>query len=97
MKAARLFRWCLIAGLCLLIAVAWLVYAMIGPAVSRSRLAQIRMGMTKSEVREVLGEPSENGNLHQWEFSSPLNFGWVEISFDDQGRVTEINDESVFP
>mgnify|MGYP003333851251 CR=1 FL=1 len=97
MKPSRVSKSLFIVGLGLFIGLCWLIEAMIGPAVPRSRLRQIQPGMTKSEVRKLLGKPRGVEGDWQWEFARPLNVGWVEIWFDDQGCVTEINDESVFP
>lgn len=62
----------------------------------RSQLNRLTIGMTKDEVRSVLGEPQKTGKDY-WEYSRFGNQGWVEIHFDDAGRLAEVNDESVFP
>lgn len=65
------------------------------PAVPIWKLKQVETGMTKQQVRDVLGEPQDIGD-GEWTYSEWGNPGWVEISFDRSGRVTHINDESAF-
>lgn len=67
------------------------------PAMRRHLLRQVKPGMTKAEVREVLGEPQDVEADWQWEYSRWGNAGWVEVAFNKDDRVTYVNDESVFP
>lgn len=71
-------------------------YLLVRPAMPRSKLSRLAIGMTKDEIRTVLGEPHKTGENY-WEYSRFGNQGWVEIHFDDAGRLVEVNDESVFP
>ena len=52
--------------------------------------------MTKDAVHDVMGKP-ESIDDDMWIYSRPLNAGWVEMWFDEDGRLDGINDESVFP
>jgi hypothetical protein len=54
-------------------------------------------GMTKTEVKDVLGEPQNRPSEHEWEFWRWGNAGWVEVWFNNNGTVNYVNDESAFP
>ncbi|MGE0376831.1 MAG: hypothetical protein AB7Q45_15585 [Planctomycetaceae bacterium] len=74
------------------------VYWIGGPVVSAWRLRQITPGMSAAEVEQRLGPPEAGESDPQcWIYSRIGNPGWVEIHFDVQGRVLEVNDESPFP
>ncbi len=53
--------------------------------------------MTKPQVCELLGEPQDSEGVHQWEYWRWGNAGWVEVHFNREGAVLEVNDESVIP
>lgn len=72
-------------------------YVLVRPAMPRSLLNHLVNGMTYEEVREVLGEPREIREDSVWEYSRWGNVGWVDLHFDENGRLQNINDESVFP
>lgn len=63
----------------------------------RHLLRQVAPGMTKADVRALLGEPQDRDHECQWEYSRWGNAGWVEVFFDENGTVAYVNDESVFP
>jgi hypothetical protein len=67
-----------------------------GPVISGARLRRIEPGMTQHQVIEILGEP-QSRKEGEWHYERIGNPGWVEVWFDDDGRVQEVNDESVFP
>jgi hypothetical protein len=72
-------------------------YRIIGPAVPKSLLMSIKPGMSKAEVRGILGAPKNIVGNCEWKYGPGENVGWVEVWFDAQGRVSHINDESAFP
>lgn len=74
-----------------------ILFIMARPAYDRTILAKITPGMTKPQVSKLMGPPHHIANNYEWEYSRSGNAGWVEIWFDEQGLVTSINDESVFP
>jgi hypothetical protein len=68
-----------------------------GPVIPRSRLGQLRPGMTKSEVSAILGSPQIVEGDHEWVYSRWGNPGWIEVYFDANGSFHSVNDESPFP
>ena len=70
-------------------------YVLLRPAMPRSKLDQIRLGMSQSEVRTILGSPQEERE-EQWFYSRWGNPGYVAVSFDTSGHVIDVNDESAF-
>lgn len=52
--------------------------------VPREQLEQLRKGMTKDEVRRILGEPAEDYG-GQWTYARPLVFGFVNIHWLTNG------------
>jgi hypothetical protein len=91
-------RWSLIliTAVCsiilLAIATVWITS---GPVISPHRLARLEVA-TQQDVLRELGQPAEIQSSRSWIYERWGNFGYVTISFDDQGRVRTINDESVF-
>jgi hypothetical protein len=67
-----------------------------GPVFPASTLLSLR-GKTREEVRQILGEPSRILEDGDWHYSRPLNPGWIEVSFDSDGRICGVNDEQVDP
>ena len=53
--------------------------------VPQDRLNDLRAGMTKQEVREVIGNPTGDYDGH-WSYSRFMVFGFVNIHFDAGGR-----------
>lgn len=68
---------------------------MIGHAVPRNLLRQVKPGMTEQEVCEILGPPQRRSD-DSFQYGRFANPGYVQINFED-GRLSSINDESVFP
>lgn len=87
--------WLLLALLLtsLLVAVGYIPFR---PAMPRALVRQIQTGMTQAEVEHILGSPRDVRN-DDWYYSRLGNQGWLAVSFDHQGRVVNVNDESVFP
>ena len=67
-----------------------------GPAMPPHLLGRVQEGMSKEQVRAILGTPQEAG-ANEWEYWRAPNPGWVEVWFNKHGRVAWINDESAFP
>jgi len=72
---------------------AWFVA---GDPISQSKWDKVRVGMTKEQVLEILGEPDSYDGPDQIEYSRFLNVGWVEFFFDERNILIEKNDESAF-
>ena len=90
-------RFPLAAALVIIVALvastAWLVS---GDPISQSKWEQVRVGMTKDQVLEIMGEPDRYDGPNQIEYSRFLNVGWVEFFFDERNALIEKNDESAF-
>ena len=56
-----------------------------GPPVPLEVLDQLKEGMTKDEVREMVGPPTKVWPHGDWYYSRFLRFGYVNIDFDDNG------------
>lgn len=82
----------LTAGAALLVFAAQKLY---GPVFPKHHLERIQSGMSKDEVRSILGTP-QKANAIEWTYWHSPNPGWVEIWFDRRGRVSSVNDESAF-
>ncbi len=72
-------------------------YILVRPAMPYYQLNRLAVGMTKDEVRNVLGEPREIRDDSVWEYSRWGNQGWVDVHFDDTDRFVDFNDESAIP
>ena len=55
-------------------------YILVRPAMPRSQLNRLVIGMTKDDVRNVLGEPRENREGSVWVYSRWGNAGWFEVT-----------------
>lgn len=68
----------------------WLLSALIlsylvmeRPPFPLARMEQLRVGMTKAEVRALLGDPVNcQGNVWKWSIGWPI----VSVEFDERGR-----------
>jgi SmpA/OmlA family protein len=49
------------------------------------KLDSLTKGMTKSEVIELLGEPTKKYSLNEWQYNRPMVFGFVNIHWQDDG------------
>ena len=63
-------------------------------SVPTARLQQLREGMTKEEVRVILGQPTKRYGVGQWTYKRHLVFGFVNIHWQDDGTFDgEVNYE----
>lgn len=53
--------------------------------VQPSRLAELKPGMTKTEVEAVLGKPTKVYASGQWTYRRPLVFGFVNVHWQEDG------------
>ena len=67
------------------------------PAYDRTVLAKITRGMTKPQVSKLMGSPQHIAGPNEWQYSRSGNAGYLQIWFDEKGKFSGINDESVFP
>ena len=68
------------------------------PPVSPSKLAWLSAGTSRGDVERILGPPTDVLKAsvlgaEAWRYHVPLRFGWVDVFFDEQGRVLEHNYE----
>ena len=68
-----------------------------GPVIPYAKLDSLAVGMTKAQVKAILGEPAEMTSDGHWIYDRPPNPGWVKVYFDELGRFAGINDESPIP
>jgi len=54
--------------------------------VPRQKLDSLKLGMSKEEVRTVLGPPTKEYGHGQWTYSRPLVFGFVNLHWDEEGN-----------
>ena len=47
------------------------------------KLESLKKGMTKDQVRAILGPPAKEYEHGQWTYSRPLVFGFVNIHWQD--------------
>ena len=92
------WKWELAAGLFAGITLAILIaiYVVAASVVPRYQLEQLRQGMSKSEVRAILGKPTFVEGDREWVYRRWGNPGWVEVYFDEEGLFDHVNDESPF-
>jgi len=62
------------------------------PAVDLGDLNRIRVGMTQSQVAEILGQPDEEYSTEgvagsHWRYENPLKWYALRIDFTEDGRV----------
>ncbi len=72
------------------------LYIAARPAVNRNLLSKIKPGTTRQLVSNILGNPNYKYGETDWRYWRWGNSGWVEIAFDDNGVVINVNDESAF-
>lgn len=68
----------------------------LGPIRSPTMVAMIATGMNHTEVREILGAPTELGADNSWTYYRILNPGWLVIHFGANDRVEFVDHETVF-
>jgi len=53
--------------------------------VRKERLEQLQAGMTKEQVKSILGAPSKEYPRGQWTYKRALGFGYVNIHWKADG------------
>jgi hypothetical protein len=86
-----------VLGAVLMIGLVAAVKQFAGAILPQEELESVSIGTTHDEVKRRLGPPSEVTNHGDWIYTKWGNPGWVEIGFDESGRVRKVNDESPFP
>jgi len=86
-------RWAAICVVALCVA-AFMFWQCIGPVISPTILNRLP-GATRNEVLRLAGEPSLITDQGDWGYERVGNPGWVDVYFDSNGIVSDINDESV--
>ena len=72
------------------------VHSAVGPIFPRSVLDKLAPGMTKAQVQSLVGPPARTYGEDQWQYQRAFNPGWVEIWFDGDGKLLDVNDESIY-
>lgn len=62
-----------------------------------TRARAIQSGMSTQQVRDIMGEPDRISSSDTWDYDAELRMGWVQVSFDKNGRVTGVSDETAYP
>lgn len=80
----------------IILGIAALAYRIGGPVLPTYQLRRIQeTRATREEVRAIFGSPQDaSDDGRAWIYERPSNPGWVEIYFDQAGRVCDVNDES---
>jgi outer membrane protein assembly factor BamE (lipoprotein component of BamABCDE complex) len=68
-----------------------------GPIFSRDTIARLKAGMTGDEVKQILGPPTAQPESNRWIYERLFNPGFLGAYFDDNGRLTYVDHEPVFP
>ena len=95
-RKMRRFRFSLLSlfGLAVLTAFSCVMWrVLVKPIIPPESLARVERGMSKEEVVALLGQPSEETNETEWKYFRKYRIGWVEVFFDVDGRVVEVNTE----
>ena len=69
----------------------------LGPVRPETVVAQIQSGMSRDDVRQVLGFPNGDRSSQSWSYERTFNPGWLVVYFDANGKVTYVDHEPVFP
>ena len=75
----------IIAGL-IAIAITFLCVRAFQKPIPQHKLDLLTQGMSKEEVRRILGPPSKEYASGQWTYSRPLVFGFVNVHWDTEGN-----------
>ncbi|MDD2235770.1 MAG: outer membrane protein assembly factor BamE [Kiritimatiellae bacterium] len=51
--------------------------------VSQDKLDSLQKGMSKEEVRHILGPPTKEYTTGQWTYSRPFVFGYINVHWDE--------------
>jgi hypothetical protein len=65
----------------------WVIWNFNRPPFDLTRLQQLRPGMSRAEVRHVLGSPKSDYGDH-WAYSRFMAWPVVYVRFDEGGRFT---------
>jgi outer membrane protein assembly factor BamE (lipoprotein component of BamABCDE complex) len=68
-----------------------------GPIFSNAAIARLKAGMTADEVKQILGPPTAQPESNWWVYERIFNPGWLGVYFDENGRLTMVDHEPVFP
>ncbi|WP_442483515.1 hypothetical protein [Aeoliella sp. SH292] len=80
---------------CLLVALGLRAFYLSQIEVPAWAKSKIQIGMDRSEVLELLGPPSGPRSTEKFfDYDRPEAPGWFVVEFDDNGKVTNIDDES---
>ena len=72
-------------------------YLCLRPALPVDIVKRLENGMTQQRVRDLIGTPKSIDSDGTWIYSRWCNPGWIEVRFDIDGYVSDVNDESVIP
>ncbi|MDX1953399.1 MAG: outer membrane protein assembly factor BamE [Verrucomicrobiota bacterium] len=90
-RNAKILLFSIIAIFCVILLLGFRAFQ---PPVPLSKLTQVKRGMTRDQVREILGEPSkESPGGGQWTYDRFLAFGYVNVSFQTNGTVSDAHYE----
>ncbi len=75
------------------------------PVFPVATLEKLQYGMTPEEVKAILGNPSailtnedaQHAYGPQWSYERAFNPGWVDLGFDEAGRLSWVDDEGAWP
>jgi outer membrane protein assembly factor BamE (lipoprotein component of BamABCDE complex) len=68
-----------------------------GPVIPAALVNQLKAGMSRDEVRAMLGPPSQVDGNGVWTYLKPLNPGWANVEFDDQENFVTFSQELAYP
>ena len=72
----------------LVLAFSYLLWNVNQPPFRLEKLQLLQKGMSKQQVKQILGEPSDDFNDH-WAYSRPLSWPIVYIYYDERGLFKE--------
>ena len=72
------------AGVAIVLTLGQLLINNVVLPVPPGRVAQLKIGMSIDEVRELLGEPDTIKD-HYWSYGKEWQIGWVTIHYDENG------------
>ncbi len=75
-----------------------LFYSWAGPVIPASLVQQLEPGLTKEQVRRLLGTPTE-ADVSMWRYQriTSSSAGFFDLYFDENGKLDWYDDESHFP
>lgn len=77
---------------CVLLAAGVGLVRHLGPIVPLSVEARLTPGMSKPQVRDLLGEPNKI-EQSRWVYTRFANPGWCSIYWDDSDRLSDVDNE----